>query len=402
MKAFRNFSQIVTLDSAHSKDGRNLVPEDLSILNDASVVFNNREILWVGDDKDFPPEFAGAKSTYHSGNILLPEIVDCHTHLVFGGDRSEEYALRLNGATYKELAKSGGGITSTMRSTSSLSRKELFRLGSDRIRQIANYGVGTIEIKSGYGINLEKERELILVIDDLKKEFAGKVQIINTFMAAHAVPPGFQSSRVYFKKVVAPLLQDAARWNMIDAVDIFFEKNYFTREDTEYLFRMSKELGIPRKGHMDEFSDNKGALLGVEYDALSVDHLLKTGVDGIKALANSNTVATLLPGTGFFLGVEQANARAFLDHGCKVAMGSDFNPGSCYWDNIIMIALMAAPKYKMNLAELWAAITLNAAHALNLYEQGTIKVGYSPRFSIFDTESIENLSYSWGKNLKLT
>jgi len=401
MKAYRNFSQIVTLNKAHEKDGRNLLPKDLSILENASVVFSDLEILWVGKDQDFPKVYESIDSTYQKGKILLPELVDCHTHLVFGGDRSHEYAMRLNGAGYEEIAGAGGGIIFTMKETSKLSRIELFKRGCERIKRINSFGIGTIEIKSGYGLGLEEEKDLTLIIDDLKKEFEGSVQIKNTYMAAHAVPPGFESSKVYLEKVVIPLLKDLAPKGIIDAIDIFYEKGYFSHADGEKLFKVAGELKISCKGHMDEFYDNKGAILGVKYNALSVDHLLNTDVDGIKALAGSKTVATLLPGTGFFLGVNQANARAFLDAGCKVAIGSDYNPGSCHFDNVLMIASMAAPKYQMNLCELWASITLNAAHALDLTSQGVIKKGFDPRFSIFDTDSIERITYNWGKNFSL-
>ena len=165
------------------------------------------------------------------------------------------------------------------------------------------------------------------------------------------------------------------------------------------LFSRAKSLGIPRRCHADEFNDNKGAILACEYGALSTDHLLRTDSQGLKALAQSETVATLLPGTGFFLGKDQANARLFLDHGCQVAIASDYNPGSCHFDNILQIASMAAPQYRMNQTELWAAITLNAAHALGLKNQGALVPGLAPRFSFFRAESIDEITYSWGKNV---
>ncbi len=158
-------------------------------------------------------------------------------------------------------------------------------------------------------------------------------------------------------------------------------------------------MGVPIKSHADEFNDNKGAVIACQYDALSADHLLCTGPDGIEALANSDTVATLLPGTGFFLGKPQAFARAFLDNGCKVAIGSDYNPGSCHFDNILFLAAIAAPQYEMNIAELWSSITLNAAHALGFRSQGAIAKGLKPRFSIFKTDCIDRITYNWGKNL---
>ena len=401
IKAYRNFSQIVTLSNAHKKDGRRLLSEDLSIIENGSVVFDGKEILWVGKDSDFPSQYQNILPSEFDNKILVPELVDSHTHLVFGGDRSSEYSMRLNGATYEEIRKSGGGIVSTMKSTRDFSKEDLLEISCERIEQIYSYGVGTIEIKSGYGLSFEKEKEISLIINELKKKFEGKVQIFNTYMAAHAVPADFSSSHEYMEKVVLPLLSELGPLKIIDAVDIFHENKYFDRSDCEALFEKAKNLGIKIKMHADEFNDNKGAILATKHQALSCDHLLNTEVDGIKALAHSDTVATLLPGTGFFLGLPQANARAFLDAGVKVAIGSDYNPGSCNCDNLLLIASLAAPQYKMNLCELWAAITLNAAHALGLKDQGAIVKGLKPRFSIFEADCLDKITYHWGKNLYL-
>jgi Imidazolonepropionase and related amidohydrolases len=283
--------------------------------------------------------------------------------------------MRLNGADYQEIAKSGGGILNTMKGTQALSSEELFDISVDRVNRIHSYGVGTIEIKSGYGLTYSKEMELTKVIDKLKKHFYPKVQIKNTFMAAHAVPKEYKNSNEFMNSVVIPLLEELADKGIIDAVDIFHEKNYFDEKDTKLLFEKAQALGIDRKSHADEFFDNKGAILAANYQALSTDHLLRTEQDGIEALASSSTVATLLPGTGFFLGKPQANARRFLDEGVKVAIASDYNPGSCHCDNVILVASLAAPVYKMNIAELWSSITLNAAHALGIKNQGAVKQG---------------------------
>ena len=398
LKLFSNFSQIATLESAFQKDGRKLIPSDMSIIQDGSVVFDEDEIKWVGPNDKLPKEYKELQSIDYTGKVLIPEIVDCHTHIVFGGDRSKEYSMRLNGADYQEIAKAGGGILSTMKATNESSKEELFALAVSRIEQIHSYGVGTIEIKSGYGLNYNKEKECSLIIDHLKKHFKGKVQILNTYMAAHAIPKEFKCSNEYIHKVVIPLLKELSSLEIIDAVDIFHEDGYFNESDTQQLFDVAKILNINVKSHADEFKDNKGAILAANNNALSTDHLLMTGDDGIKALANSSTVATLLPGTGFFLGKPQASARKFLDAGVKVAIGSDYNPGSCHCDNVLLIASLAAPQYQMNTAELWSSITLNAASALNLKNQGSIKAGLAPRFSIFDVNSIDKITYTWGRN----
>ncbi len=401
MRVYKNLNQIVTMKMALEKDGRGLKPDDLSILSNASVVYNNDEILWVGEDKDLPEEYQSFESIDLEGHILLPEIVDAHTHLVFGGDRSHEYMMRLSGATYEEIAQHGGGIVSTMKATNALSRTELLKLAQERVRALRAYGVGTIEIKSGYGLNFEKEYELALVINDLKKIFQPEVQILHTYMAAHAVPKEYESSYQYMRDVVLPLLDKLHTEGLVDAVDIFHEQNYFSNDDAIALFERAQRLGLPVKLHADELNDNDGAHLGAQFNALSCDHLLKISDSGIKNLANSKTVANLLPGTAFFLGKPQAPARKLLDNNVKVAISSDFNPGSCHFDNVIQIALMSAPTLKMNFAEIWAAITLNSAHALGLNQQGAIVPGFKPRFSIFNVESLEKMTYHWGKNFSV-
>lgn len=401
MRLYKNLNQVITMKSAHEKDGRNLKAEDLSIIKNASVVFDNEKILWVGGDEFLPEEYQELEGISLEGHILLPEIVDAHTHLVFGGDRSHEYMMRLSGATYEEIAAMGGGIVSTMKATNALSRTELLKLAQDRIKTLKSYGVGTIEIKSGYGLNFEKEYEIALIVNDLKNIFQPDVQILHTFMAAHAIPKEFETSYEYMKEIVLPLLDKLHTEGLVDAVDIFHEINYFNRDDVVSLFERANRLGIPVKMHADELNDNSGAELGISFQALSCDHLLKISDSGIEKLAKSNTVANLLPGTAFFLGKPQSPARKLLDNGVKVAISSDYNPGSCHFDNVIQIALMSAPTLKMNFAELWCAITLNASHALGLKEQGAIIAGLKPRFSIFNVQNLETMTYHWGKNFSV-
>lgn len=402
MKHYKNISQLVTLKSAFEKDGRNLLPDDLSIINNASVVFDDNEIIWIGESKLLPKNYDHIETFDLSGKTVLPEIVDCHTHLVFGGNRAREYSMRLNGADYQEIAKIGGGILSTMKATQKEDHETLFRIACERVERINSYGVGTIEIKSGYGLTFEKEYEISHIIDRLKKHFAKKVQIKNTFMAAHAVPQDYKNSSEYLDTVVIPLLKKLSNESILDAVDIFHEKGYFNDSDVRRLFEAATQIGLPVKSHADEFVDGKGAILACEFEALSTDHLLRTGADGIEALSKSNTVATLLPGTGYFLGKPQAKARDFLDKGCKVAIASDYNPGSCHCDNLLLIASFSAPEYRMNIAELWSAITLNAAHALGLKKQGALVQGLHPRFCAFNVPQVDEITYNWGRQLSVS
>ena len=397
MKVYSHLNELVTLKDAHSKDGRKLLPQDLSIVKDGAVVFDENKILWVGETKDLPAEYK-ANAQNLSGHVLTPELVDSHTHIVFGGDRAQEYADRLNGTSYEEIAKRGGGILFTMKKTNEASSDELFQSACERIERLNSYGIGTIEIKSGYGLNFEKEYEVSLLIDRLKKKYAQKIQIFNTYLAAHDVPKTFSSSTEYLNQVVIPLLEKLAPLKVIDAVDIFHEKNYFTAEDTALLFEKAKSLGIARKIHADELNDNSGAEIAAKYEALSADHLLKISPSGIKALSTAKTVATLLPGTAFFLGKPLAPARALLDGGAKVSIASDYNPGSCHCDNVLLVASMSAAQLKLNQAEVWAGITMNAAAALGLTNQGAIVVGMKPRFTLFKTESLSHITYNWGRN----
>lgn len=397
LKAYTDLNEIVTMKSAHKKDGRHLTPDDLSIIKNGAIVFDENKILWVGETSRFPEQYRKiAKSL--PGHVLTPALVDSHTHIVFGGDRAQEYADRLNGTSYEEIAKRGGGILYTMNMTNEASFKDLFNQACERVERLHSYGVGTIEIKSGYGLNFDKEYDLSMIIDKLKKKYSHQVRIFNTYLAAHDVPRDFGSSRNYIEEVVIPLLEELAPLNIIDAVDIFHEKNYFNALDVEDLFKKATELNIHCKIHADELNDNSGAELAVKHKALSADHLLKVSEQGIRALAGSKTVATLLPGTAFFLGKPLAPARAILDAGAKVAIASDYNPGSCHCDNVLLVASMSAAQLKLNQAELWAGITLNASASLGYVTQGAIIPGMDSRLTLFKTESLSHITYNWGRN----
>ena len=402
MKAYIHLNQIATLQAAHLKDGRKLVPSDLSLIEDGAVVFNETEILWVGETKNLPEVYQVAPQISLKGHVLTPELVDSHTHIVFGGDRAQEYADRLNGTPYEEIAKRGGGILFTMKETNNADAESLFKNACERIERVYSYGVGTIEVKSGYGLSYAKEKEISLIIDRLKKHFAPRIQIFNTYLAAHDVPKNFASPAEYMQQVVLPLLKELAPLKIIDAVDIFHEKNYFTDQDTYDLFELARDLDIPAKIHADELNTNGGAEIATTYNALSADHLLKISDSGIEELAMSKTVATLLPGTAFFLGKPLAPSRKMLDHGLKVAIASDYNPGSCHCDNLLLIASMSAAQLKLNQAELWCGITHNAAHALGKIHQGVITPGMQPRFTLFKVESLSHITYNWGRNFSVS
>lgn len=404
MKLYKNFSQILTLKSAFDKQGRNLLPSDIDIIEDASVVIENDQVTWVGTHENLPSEYQNANEVIEgTGKVLTPEIIDSHTHLVFGGDRADEYAMRLNGADYQEIAKAGGGILSSMKATREASEDDLFHLGCERVDLLASYGIRTIEIKSGYGLDFENEYKLTKVIHRLKEFYNDKgIQILRTFLAAHAVPKEFKNSNQYLKEVVIPLMEKVQQEGLIDFVDIFHEEGYFTLEDTEELFEKASALGLKLKIHADEFQDNGGAEIAMKFKATSCDHLLKTSKETAAKFKNTDTVATILPGTSMFLGKDFANVKSFLDSGAIVSFASDYNPGSCHAFNLIQLISTAAPSLKINQTQLWAGITLNAAKALNLNDQGAIVEGMKERFSIFNTNKISKITYHWGKNFAIS
>ncbi len=401
-KVYLHLNEVLTLEGAARKDGRKLLPSDLSLIQDGAVAVEGDTIVWVGETATLPTKYQSYEKHPLPGHVLTPELVDSHTHIVFGGDRAQEYADRLNGISYEEIRKRGGGILLTMNKTNLATTPDLYETACRRIERLYSYGIGAIEIKSGYGLNLAKEREISRVINKLKKHFEPRIRIFNTYLAAHDVPTAFSSSVEYMDKVVIPLLEEIAQEKIIDAVDIFHEQNYFSEDDTRKLFEKARSLGIARKTHADELNDNGGASLAVEFEALSADHLLKISNEGITKLSNSKTVATLLPGTAFFLGKPLAPARALLDGGAKVAIASDFNPGSCHCDNLLLIGSLAAPQMKLNQTELWCGMTLNAAHALGFKDQGAIIPGMKARFALFKTESLSHITYNWGKNLRVS
>ena len=395
----KDCKEILTLKNAHQKDGRFLKPEDKGIIKNSSILCKDGKILAIDSWEKIKKKIDDRTNVIDCSNLCVtPELVDSHTHLVFGGNRAFEYTMRLDGSTYEEIANSGGGILHTMNQTNTSSREELFLAACKRIEKIHSLGVGTIEIKSGYGLNIEKEIELSEIIHDLKQKYKGTVQIFNTFMAAHAVPSNFKNSSEYLDEVVLVSLNTLCPRNILDAVDIFLEEGYFTTDDVKKLKECADQYSIPLKIHADEFVCLDGASLACNLGALSADHLLAINSNGIKSLSTSKTVATLLPGTGYFLGKPQCNARVLLDSGAKVSIASDFNPGSCHQFNLKKVACTAAPNYKMNSSELWSSITLNAAASLGKIDQGYIYDNAVSRFSFWKCNSLDEVIYNWDEN----
>jgi imidazolonepropionase len=392
MKVYRHIKELVTMKGALTKDGRRLLDEDLSLLKDGAIVFDEQKIHWVGRDKDLPAHYTSFPSVTLKDHVVTPGIIDCHTHSVFAGDRSHEYIQRLSGMDYQQIAKNGGGILFSVEKTLAATDDELFQAAIPRLSRMYYAGVRGVEIKSGYALSIEGELRLLRVIKKLKESFAGKIFISSTFMGAHAVPQGMKSSE-HMDKNVLPALYKAHQESLVDAVDIFYEDGFFTKDDVIQLAQFTKELGLPLKAHVDEFNDNDGAFLAVSKGCISAEHLLHSSIKGINALGANPTVAVALPGTAFFLGKPLAPVVRMLNAGAKVAIGSDFNPGSSHLHNVLLLAALSAPTFKMNQAHLWAAITLNAAHAIGWKNAGVLQTGYLPLMSIFKAPSLDWITY---------
>jgi len=330
--------------------------------------------------------------------FVLPCWCDSHTHSVFSGNRSDEYLQRIQGASYQEIANNGGGILKSSRQINSVSEDVLFFESKERIEALIKYGTGSLEIKSGYGLNYEGELKMLRVIKRLKESLP--IEIKSTFLGAHAIPKNYKKED-YFKVVVNEMLPDFADNQLIDFVDIFCEKNYFDDVDTRILCEKAAELGIPSKIHVNQFNSIGGIKAGVECKALSVDHLEVMNKNDLDLLKQGKTMPVLLPGCSFFLGIDYANAIDLLSNGIPFAIASDFNPGSSPSGNMNFILSLACNKLKLSTEQAINAATLNGAYAMGVSQTtGSITKGKAANIIITsEINSINDLPYFYGDNL---
>lgn len=330
--------------------------------------------------------------------FVLPCWCDSHTHSVFSGNRSDEYLQRIQGASYQEIANNGGGILKSSRQINSVSEDVLFFESKERIEALIKYGTGSLEIKSGYGLNYEGELKMLRVIKRLKESLP--IEIKSTFLGAHAIPKNYKKED-YFKVVVNEMLPDFADDQLIDFVDIFCEKNYFDDVDTRILCEKAAELGIPSKIHVNQFNSIGGIKAGVECKALSVDHLEVMNKNDLDLLKQGKTMPVLLPGCSFFLGIDYANAIDLLSNGIPFAIASDFNPGSSPSGNMNFILSLACNKLKLSTEQAINAATLNGAYAMGVSQTtGSITKGKAANIIITsEINSINDLPYFYGDNL---
>lgn len=393
IRVIAHASEILTGSGVRARDGRRVVEADLGRIEDGALVHDGNKILWVGPTRELPKKFKKARSTdLKKKSAVIPGLVDCHTHLIFAGNRSDEFARRCAGATYEEIAAQGGGIVASVDATRKASKAELLKLAVERVEKAKSYGVRTLELKSGYGLDLKTEVKVLEVAKALKKRFP-EMRFQTTFLGAHAFPKDVSREK-YMHELLERMLPDIARRKLADACDVFVDDGYFTVDQARAILEKAKKLGLKIKIHADELGNTESAALAAELGCLSADHLLKISERGIRELARSQTVAVLLPGTAFFLKAQHAPARALIHAGACVALSTDFNPGTCMTLNLPTIMTIAALYLGMSRAEIFAAVTYNAAKALGMHEtRSTLEEGMDADFVVLPVERFEELYY---------
>lgn len=401
-RAIVHASEILTGEGIRRKRGRRVTEEDLGRIEDGALVYSVRKkgaieiphrIEWVGPTSELPKKWKSIKKTNLKGQkAVVPGWIDCHNHLIFAGDRADEFARRCAGATYQEIAAQGGGIQATVNATREATSAELEKLAIDRLKEIYRGGVRTVEIKSGYGLSVESELKILKIIPRLRKLFP-QMTLTATFLGAHAFPQDLGRAE-YLREIQDVMLPAIAQQKLADACDVFIDEGYYTVEEGREILKRAQRLGLKVKIHADELGDTNSTALAVELGALSADHLLKISAKNIELLAKSETVAVLLPGTAFSLKSPYAPARALLDRGACVALATDFNPGTCMCLSPPFIMTLAALYLGMSRSEIFAGFTYNAAKALGLEaKKGTLEKGMDADFVTLPFKRFEEIYY---------
>ena len=371
--------------------------DTLPSINNAYLLIENGKISEFGKMSEIS-KIDNVETIDAKNKIVLPCWCDSHTHSVYTGNRSDEYLQRIKGVSYQEIANNGGGILKSSRQINSISEDELFFESKNRIEKLIEYGTGSLEIKTGYGLSYDGELKMLKVIKRLKESLP--IQIKSTFLGAHAIPKNYKKEE-YFRLVLDEMLPDFAKDELIDFVDIFCEKNYFSAEDTKILCNKASELGIASKIHVNQFNSIGGVKVAVDCGALSVDHLEVINKSDINILKQSKTIPVLLPGCSFFLGIEYADAKTLLSNEIPFAIASDYNPGSSPSGNMNFILSLACNKLKLTTEQAINAATINGAYAMGLsHKTGSITKGKIANIIITsEIESINDLPYFYGDNL---
>ncbi|MEQ3512527.1 imidazolonepropionase [Pseudoalteromonas sp. BZB3] len=368
-------------------------------IEQGALIIKDDKIVWIGKQSDLPEFDALAIPVINAkGQWLTPGLIDCHTHILFAGNRAGEFEQRLNGVSYQEIAQQGGGIASTVRATREADEETLFVAGKNRLNSLLSEGVTTVESKSGYGLDLNTEIKLLEVNKVLNDNHP--VDIQSTFLGAHALPPEFKhDSDAYIDLVCDVMLPKVAELNLADAVDVFCENVGFSYAQTKRVFEKARQLGLPVKCHAEQLSNQHGTELVAEFKGLSADHIEYLDEAGVKAMADAGTVAVLLPGAFYFLRETQMPPIELLhQYNVPMAIASDFNPGTAPLCSLRLMLNMACTLFRLTPEETLQGVTVNAAKALGLADRGMLKVGMRADLALWDIATPAQLSYQFGVN----
>jgi len=396
----KNPSQIVTVNANGNLYKRGKKMNAIEVVTNHSIIIEDGKIQSIAENNSVDPkEFD--KTIDVTDKVILPGLIECHTHTAFAGSRAEEFKLRLQGLTYEQIAKKGGGIINTVEAVRNSSFDELVDTIKPRVEHFISQGITTLEIKSGYGLSFYDEIKLLQVINELDKIF--KINIVPTFLGAHTFPPEYKNDHEkYIDLIVNEMLPYVAEHNLAKFCDGFCESTAFSAEQIERIFNAANNLGLKLKLHTDQFNSIDGLDIALKLNATSVDHLEVLKDEDIIKFKSSDTVAVLLPGVSFFLDYKYAPARKLIADDAIVALATDFNPGSSHIANLPLIMSLAALKMDMTIEEVITAVTLNSAYALDISEEtGSIEVGKNADLAVFDAKDYSEIVYNVGKNLNV-
>ncbi len=402
MLVIRNIAQVVTLrDGSVPRVGDAM--SELGIIENGAILIRGERIVWVGPTKDLPVRDPGAQYEYLDGVgmdlVALPGFVDGHTHPVFAGSRVEEYDLRCRGKTYQEIAAAGGGIAASVGQVRAATVDQLAERAERMFRHFLSHGTTTIEAKSGYGLSLEHELKMLTALARL--HVRSKLEIIPTFLGAHDVPAEFRDNRQeYVRQVIEDMIPRVARDGLAQFCDVFCDKGYFSVEEARAILVAARQAGLGLRIHADELAHSGGARLAAELGARSADHLEWISDSDVEALRKAGTVATLLPGTTFNLGLQRyPPARKLIAAGVPVALATDFNPGTCFSLNMQLMLSLACSQMKMTPAEALTAATINGAYSLGLADRiGRLEEGLQADIVLMNVADYRELPYFFGIN----
>ena len=394
----KNIGKLVTMEGSFlPKTGKEM--NELTILENAYIAVVEGKIFKVGTGEDYKA-LVGENTIIDdaSGMLVTPGLVDSHTHLVHGGSRENEFSKKLNGVPYIQILQEGGGILSTVNSTKKATFDELYKKAKKSLDRMLEFGVTTVEEKSGYGLELETEVKQLQVAHELDKDHP--VDLVHTFLGAHAVPVEYKSnSEAYIKLLVEEIMPKVKELGLAEFCDVFCEEGVFSVEESDYILSKAKEMGYKLKIHADEIVPIGGAELAAKLGCISADHLMAASEQGLKDMAEKGVIANILPGTSFNLNKPSADGRKMIDLNVPISLSSDYNPGSCPSENLQLVMQLGCLNLKMTPNEVLTAVTINAAHCVDrATEIGSIEVGKKADIAVFDAPNVEYLMYHFGIN----